>query len=440
LSVARAHRVVVVDKLTKSPLEQFDIAVREGDAERARELLSRHAAVRASINEPRFDFDSPAIHQAKKRLAVVDVLLEHGADINARSQFWAGSFGILEFDLTLEQARPLIDRGARVTVWAAAGLGLIEELRTMLRADPSLVHERGGDGKTPLHCASTREIVELLIESGADLAARDTDHSSTPLQYLIADEGLARLLIEHGAQPDIFSAARLGDVGLIEKCLRENADVAAVRVNSHPFTGPGGHIYGWTLGFDLTPADVARKFGHPEVVELLLSRASPRDRLVDALWCGDAERARRELAQHPTGLQDLQPHERSLMAAAAWWYRPKSVRLMLEVGMDPHVAGAHRSTPLDRASFHGYADIVEMLLALDPQPPLTQQNEFGGIPLGACIYGSLNGWDTGHRRDHVRTLKLLLEAGSPLDPTILPTGSDALDEAMRAWLRSEGRP
>jgi ankyrin repeat protein len=128
------------------------------------------------------------------------------------------------------------------------------------------------------------------------------------------------------------------------------------------------------------------------------------------------------------------------MAAAAWWYRPKSVRLMLEVGMDPHVTGAHRSTPLDRASFHGYADIVEMLLALDPQPPLTQKNEFGGIPLGACIYGSLNGWDTGHPRDYVRTLKLLLEAGSPLDPTILPTGNDALDEVMRAWLKSEGRP
>jgi ankyrin repeat protein len=109
---------------------------------------------------------------------------------------------------------------------------------------------------------------------------------------------------------------------------------------------------------------------------------------------------------------------------------------MLDYGFDPHAAGVHRSTPIDRASFHGYADIVAMLLERDPHPPLTHQNEFGGIPLGACIYGSLHGWRTGHPQDHGRTLKLLLEAGSPLDPTILPTGNDALDLVLREWLRS----
>jgi hypothetical protein len=112
---------------------------------------------------------------------------------------------------------------------------------------------------------------------------------------------------------------------------------------------------------------------------------------------------------------------------------------MLELGFDPHVTGAHRSTPLDRASFHGYADIVATLLALDPHPPLTQQNEFGGIPLRACIHGSLHGWKTGYPQDHARTLTLLLEAGSPLDPTMLPTGNDELDAVMRAWLASHGR-
>jgi ankyrin repeat protein len=426
-----------IESLTKSPLERFDAAVREGDAERAGELLDNHADVRARVNEPRFDFDSPAIHQAKRNLALVDVLLAHGADINARSTWWAGGFGILETGLTLEQAKPLIHRGAHVTVWAAAGLRLLDDLKAIIRRGDA-VRERGGDGKTALHCAATREIAELLLERGADLEARDLDHGSTALQYLIADEEIARLLVARGATFDVFAAARLGDTDLVEKCLRNDPRAAEARVNHPPFTAPGGHIYGWTLGFDLTPTDVARKFGHADVAELLLSQLSPKARLIDALWCADGERARRELARHPKAIDELEPHEHGLLAAAAWWYRPVSVRLMLESGFDPHVTGAHRSTPLDRASFHGYADIVATLLALDPDPPLAQKNEFGGIPLGACIYGSLHGWNTGHQQDHVRTLTLLLEAGSPLDPTMLPTGNDELDAVMRAWLASHG--
>jgi hypothetical protein len=258
------------------------------------------------------------------------------------------------------------------------------------------------------------------------------------LQYLIADETIARFLVARGAEVDIFAAARLGDRSLVERCLRNDPGCAEACVNHPPFTAPGGHIYGWTLGFDLTPANVARKFGHTEIAELIVSALSPKARLLDALWCGDADRARRELDRHPATLKSLGPHERSLMASAAWWYRPESVQLMLEVGLDPHATGAHRSTPLDRASFHGYADIVETLLSLDPDPPLLHRNEFGGTPLDACIYGSLNGWKTAHPQDHIRTLRLLLEAGSPLDPTLLPTGNDELDAVMRAWLKSGG--
>ncbi|MBV8806912.1 MAG: ankyrin repeat domain-containing protein [Sinobacteraceae bacterium] len=173
------------------------------------------------------------------------------------------------------------------------------------------------------------------------------------------------------------------------------------------------------------------------MAELIVSRMSPAARLIDALWCGDAERARAEIAKRPTAVQELHPADKELLAAAAWWYRPDSVRLMLEVGMDPHVPHFHQATPLDRASFHGYADIVAMLLQHDPNPPLTQENEFGGIPLGACIHGSIHGWETGFPQDHARTVTLLLEAGSPLDPAMLPTGNDELDIVLRDWLKGK---
>ncbi len=425
-----------IELLTKSPSERFDIAIRRGDAEAARELLSKHAGIRAAVNEPRFDYDSPAIHQAKKNLPLVDVLLEYGADINARSTFWAGGFGILEYDLTLEQAKPLMARGAKLTAWAAAGLGLPEELKAIIDATPDLVRQRGGDGKTVLHCAATREIAEILADAGAELDAVDQDHNATPLQYLIRDEGIARLLIDRGARVDVFAAARLGDVGLVEACLRADPLAAEARIGRPPFCAPGLHIYGWTLGFDLTPADVARKFAHPEVAELLVSRLSPTGRLIDALWTGDGARARAEIARSAIAVEELPAADKELLAAAAWWYRPESARLMLELGFDPHVTGAHLSTPLDRASFHGFADIVTMLLELDPHPPLTRENEFGAIPLRTCIYGSMNGWTTGFPQNHARTVTLLLEAGSPLDPTMLPTGNDELDAVMRDWLKN----
>src|SRR4051794_35423869 len=174
-----------IESLTMTPIERFDAAVRAGQAEQVHELLAGHADIRARIDEPRFDFDSPAIHQGKKNLPLVDVLLRHGADINARSAWWAGGFGILESGLTLDEARPLIARGAHVTVWAAAGLGLMDELKELVRADPDVVHARGGDGKTPLHSAANAEIARFLLESGAELEMRDVDHGSTPLQYLI---------------------------------------------------------------------------------------------------------------------------------------------------------------------------------------------------------------------------------------------------------------
>jgi len=425
-----------IESLAKSPMERFDIAVREGDAQSVRALLAEHADIRAAINEPRFDFDSPAIHQAKRHLPVVDVLIEYGADINARSRFWAGGFGILEYDLTLEQARPLMQRGAKLTVWAAAALGLAEELKAIIAHIPEIVRQRGGDGKTALHCAATAQIAEILLDAGAELDAVDRDHNATALQYLIGDAAIARLLIHRGARADVFAFARLGDARSVEACLRTDPGAAEARIGRPPFDAPGIHIYGWTLGFDLSPADVARKFGHGEVAELLVAHLSPTARLIDALWNGDGMRADALIARNPGAIEGLNSFDQELLPAAAWWYRPESVRLMLAHGFDPHVTGAHRSTPLDRASFHGYADIVTTLLELDPNPPLTQKNEFGAIPLRTCIYGSINGWKTGFPQDHGRTLRLLLEAGSPLDPAMLPTGNDRLDAVMRDWLKS----
>ncbi len=122
----------------------------------------------------------PPFIRPTHNIALVDVLLGHGADITARSTWWAGGFGILEYNVTLAQAQPLIERGAPITAWRHAGLGMLDELKKIVAARPEALNERGGDGKTPLHCASSRDIIEFLVSQGADLEARDVDHASTP--------------------------------------------------------------------------------------------------------------------------------------------------------------------------------------------------------------------------------------------------------------------
>src|SRR5262245_20000169 len=79
----------------------------------------------------------------KRNRDLIDVLLTAGADINTRSHWWAGGFGVL--DDAGDLATFLVERGAVVDAHAAARLGWSARLRTLVLADPAVVHARGGD-------------------------------------------------------------------------------------------------------------------------------------------------------------------------------------------------------------------------------------------------------------------------------------------------------
>ncbi len=85
-------------------------------------------------------------HVARTNLDLLDVLLAHGADLNARTSWEMGGFGVLE-QVNPDEATPPIARGARIDVWAAANLGMMAELANSIAKDPALVHAKGGDGK-----------------------------------------------------------------------------------------------------------------------------------------------------------------------------------------------------------------------------------------------------------------------------------------------------
>ena len=110
-----------------------------------------------------------------------------------------------------------------------------ELLATMLAADPAVAHERGGDGQTPLHFAKSRSVVDMLLEAGADIDARDVDHRSTPAEWMLASKRgagryeLARYLVSRGAAADIFMVAALGFEARARTMLEGNPDLLGLK-------------------------------------------------------------------------------------------------------------------------------------------------------------------------------------------------------------------
>src|SRR5262245_38592119 len=109
-------------------------ALCEDNAALFRETLEHFPELKARINDPVGPFDSPLINSVRSR-EMLDAALEAGADINARSKWWAGGFGLLDC-ASDELAAYAIRRGAQLDVHSAARLGKIEELRAMILANP----------------------------------------------------------------------------------------------------------------------------------------------------------------------------------------------------------------------------------------------------------------------------------------------------------------
>ncbi len=417
---------------TGEPLELLKQAFHADDATWLRKLLARFPQFKKLINEPIGPFDSPVIANVRSR-EMLDVLLEAGADINAKSRWWAGGFGLLH-NAAPDVAAHAIERGAKVDAHAAARLGMLAKLRELVSADPQLVHQRGGDGQTPLHFASTIEIAAFLLDNGADIDARDLDHESTPAQWMIRErQEVARFLVQRGCKTDLLLAAALGDASLVRKHLDADPESIHLRVTDEFFPKinhkAGGTIYQWTLGWYVSPHEVAKEFGHDDVYQLLMSRSPEDVKLIAACWAGDEATVNSLVAGHPRLVTGLSHGYERHVALAARNNNLTATRLMLTAGLAVDSLGQHRATPLHWAGFHGNSQMAREILR--HHPPLELKDaDFHGTPLGWAIYGSEHGW---HREtgDYAGTVDLLLQAGAKLpDKT---GGTEAVKEVLRRY-------
>ncbi len=323
-------------------LKAFVQAVHKGNLQLVRSLAATHPGL-IHAHDPHCFGATPLIRavQAGDR-AMVDLLLDLGADINQRSQWWAGSFGILD-DCSDEMADYLLTRGATLTPHAAARLGKITDLRAMITADPSTVHARGGDGQFPLHFARTIEIADLLLHNGAQLDGLDIDHASTPAQWLSASrQNVAAHLVTRGAAADPFMAARIGDCALLERLIKAEPEGVQVRVSRARFPAPppaAGHIYLYTIGEGCSLVHAA-------------AESEQRDAILWLTAHGADVNAR-------GGYDDA-----TAFHAAAWGNRPVAINALLDAGADINAVSGpmHRNQPIGWAIVSGAVAAFRTLL------------------------------------------------------------------------------
>jgi len=414
------------------PLKLAQGAFHKDDAKALRELMKKYPQLKEVVNQPIMSFDSPPIICVQSK-AMLDVLLEAGADINDRSRWWAGSFGILDA-IKPELAPYAIARGAIVTAHAAARLGMMDRLKELIEADPELVHARGGDGQTPLHFAKSVDIAEFLVDHGADMDVRDIDHESTAAQWMIRErQEVAKYLVQRGCKTDILMVAALGDLERVKKHLEEDPQSiwTSVSPKYFPMENPraAGKIYIWTLGHNQTPHLVARRFGHEKVFEFLMEHSPLELKLSQACELGDEETFRALLARRKGKAKAISQEERRKLADAAQNNNTRAVKLMLEAGWPIDARGQHAGTALHWAAWHGNAAMVREILR--HKPPLEDvENEFHATPLGWATHGSENGWyrKTG---DYAGVVELLCAAGAKLPEKL--SGTEKVQEVLRRY-------
>jgi len=411
---------------------EFLVAVRDNDLSGAERLLADDPSLVHLYDQDQFGARPLVIAVYGGHREMADLLLDHGADIDGKSDWWAGGFGVLPCD-DEELAEHLVARGATVDAYGAAGMGWADRLKAILAEHPEQVNMKGGDGQRPLHEAKTAEIVDILVAAGADLEARDVDHGSTPIQYRIQHQEVVERLLHHGATPDIFTACRWGDLAVAERVLAAEPDALDQTIGRPPFIAEGsegGHIYTYVLGYTTRPLLLASKHGHWDLLERLVPQATPGQQLIYACWAGDLAMIDRLRRQHRKLAAKLPPEQQSAIADAAWEHQTDAVARMIAAGFPVDAPGVHNSTALDRACFHGFVDLVELLLGRGAS--LTAKNEFGGDRLGCCCHGTKYSWR--QDGDHAACVQLLLEHGAVPRSSLLPTGSDAVDAVLRAAL------
>jgi uncharacterized protein len=281
---------------------------------------------------------------AQKHPDVVKVLLAHGADFRARSEAWTEVMalpphGYLEYNRA-------IPHGSDTALLFAARVGEVESARLLVAAgaDVNDADAWGVSATTLAAHAGFEDMVEFLLDKGADPNAAAAGFTALHAAVMHRNEKMVATLLAHGADPNapvrtwtptrrssrdfhfspelvgatpFWLAARFSSPGIMRLLVKHGADPLFIHHGEHVVEGRGGKEY--ETRRDVTTALMAATgMGGGEAWETL-------------------DRARREALTLET------------------------VQLALELGVDINAANTDGRTALDGAKQLKFQKVVQFL-------------------------------------------------------------------------------
>ena len=278
---------------------------------------------------------------AQHHPAVAEVLLAHGADIHARSDVWSQVMAVPPHGQP-EYNRE-IPHGGNTALMFAARVGDVASARHLLAAgaDSDDMDAWGVSATTMAAHAGFAELVELLLEAGADPSAAEAGFAAIHAAVMRRDERMVATLLDHGADPN----AVLQTWTPTRRASRD-----------HHFAPP-------LVG--ATPFWLAARFTAPDIMRLLAARGA------DPLFVHHAnykERYTQPRLESTTALMAATGMGGGRLRA---WVAPgrgdaeglalEAARLMVELGADVNAIDTDDRTALDGARAARLETVVAFL-------------------------------------------------------------------------------
>ena len=342
-------------------------AVKENDLSSLRILLDSGENVNASDPD-----GSIALHWAvhNDSLEITQLLLSAGSQVNAKNRYGVAPLSLAANNGSPSMVKTLLERGAFAnTVMAeeesvlmtAARAGIEEVVDLLISAGANVNARESWRGQTALMWAAAegnQKVLELLISEGADVSAR-SDKGFTPLLFA-AREGetsIVRSLIESGAsvsealpsreavvtENGMSSAAQTGMTPLLLAIGSAHFETAALllELGADPNSAPLGwapiHQITWIRKAGQAGSNNPTPQGSGKLGSLDFTR-----KLVESGADINAKVTKRP----PVGVSDLNMRGGTAFLLAARTADVDLMRLLVDLGADPHETNDDLSTPL----------------------------------------------------------------------------------------------